>query len=205
MKVIANFFSYLFHPLFVPIYMLIILFSIPFFGVQRLTDIFKLIIISLLFINTILLPIITFFFLKRQGSIQSFQMKTAVERTIPYFILSALYAVTTTMLFRTKYIDPSVVLVPLSAAASILAIIPINKYFKISAHMTAIGSAIAYLFLLHFYTEANLIMLIIFAILTAGIIASSRLYLKAHNTQEIYSGFFVGLIITFFVGSFYLF
>jgi len=205
MKVIANFFSYLFHPLFVPIYMLIILFSIPFFGVQRLTDIFKLIIISLLFINTILLPIITFFFLKRQGSIQSFQMKTAIERTIPYFILSALYAVTTTMLFRTKYIDPSVVLVPLSAAASILAIIPINKYFKISAHMTAIGSAIAYLFLLHFYTEANLIMLIIFAILTAGIIASSRLYLKAHNTQEIYSGFFVGLIITFFVGSFYLF
>jgi len=185
--------------------MLIILFSIPFFGVQRLTDSFKLIIITLLLINNVLLPIITFFFLKRQGIIQSFQMETAVERTVPYFILSALYAVTTTMLFRTKYIDPSIILVPLSAAASILAIIPINKYFKISVHMTAIGSAIAYLFLLHFYTESNLIMLIIFAILTAGIIASSRLYLKAHNTQEIYSGFFVGLIITFLVGSFYLF
>jgi len=128
-----------------------------------------------------------------------------MERNIPYIVLAALYALTTTMLIRVQYIDPSNVFIPMSAAASILTIIPINKHIKISAHTTAMGSAIAYLFLLHFYTESNLVLPIIFAILFTGITASSRLYLKAHNKMEVYSGFFMGLITTFLIGTFYLF
>ena len=93
----------------------------------------------------------------------------------------------------------------MAAAATIVTLLPLNQYLKISAHMASIGSATAYLILMHFCFEYNLIILIVFAILVAGNIASARLYLEAHTSQEIYSGFFVGMVITLFAGSLYLF
>jgi len=205
MKQIAQLYSILLHPLLIPIYSLIALFILPVLRIQQYTTAYYLMIIGLLAINTVVLPIITFHFLQKQGSIRSFAMKTAAERELPYFILAALYAISTVMLIRNQYIDATIVLIPMVAAANILAMIPINRHLKISAHMTAIGSAIAYFVQLHFYYQTNLMLLIIFSILTAGIIASSRLYLKAHTTTEIYSGLFLGVFMSFLIGSFYLF
>ncbi len=205
MKFVAQFYSLIFHPLFIPIYSLIVLFNLPIIQIQRFNSIFYLVVIGLIMINNVILPIITFYMLKKQGRINSLLMKTAAERQLPYYILAAFYLITTFMLIRTNYIAPMIVLIPMAAAGSIFAMIPINKHIKISAHMTAIGSAVAYLFVLHFHLHTNLIIPISFTILTAGIIASSRLYLKDHTTLEIYSGFFVGLITTFITASLYLF
>lgn len=205
MKFLAQTISFLFHPFFIPIYILSILFSLPILGMQMLNPALRWVIIGLVFINTIALPIISFYLLQKQGKIINLSMKTAEERQTPYFILFGLYSITAIMLYRTSYVDPIIIFIPIAAAATILTLIPINRYFKISAHMASIASAIAYLFLLHFYFQINLIMIIVLAILIAGSIGSSRLLLKAHDTKEIYSGFFVGLIITLFIGSFYLY
>jgi hypothetical protein len=205
MKAIAQLFSFLFHPIFIPLYMLAVLFNLPVLKIQMINPAFRMILFGLLFINNIALPIISFYLLKKQRKILSVQMETAEERRTPYIILFGLYSITAVMLYRTSYLDPIIVFIPMAAAVTILAMIPLNQRFKISAHMTSIGSATAFLFLAHFYFEINLIMLISFVILAAGSIASSRLYLQAHDTKEIYSGYFLGLGVTLFVGSFYLF
>ena len=205
MKLLSKFNSLIFHPILIPIYMLFIVFYIPSLGIRMMNNSFRLVIIGLLIVNNLLIPIISFYFMQKQGIIQSLHMKTAAERKVPYLLLFSLYAVTSFLLMRASYIDPIIIFIPMAAACTILVLIPINHYLKISAHMASIGSAIAYLFLLHFYFEYNLIILIVFTVLAAGFIGSSRLYLKAHNTQEIYSGFFTGLLITLFIGSLYLF
>ncbi len=205
MKVIAQLFSFLFHPIFIPLYMLTVLFNLPVLKIQMINPGFRMILFGLLLINNVGLPIISFYLLKKQRKILNVQMETAEERRTPYFILFGLYSITTVMLYRTGYLDPIIVFIPMAAAATVLAMIPLNRLLKISAHMASIGSATAFLFLAHFYFEINLIMLISFAILAAGSIASSRLFLQAHNPKEIYSGFFLGLGVTFLVGSFYLF
>ena len=132
-------------------------------------------------------------------------MESADEREQPYFILFALYSITAVMLLRTNYLDPIISFIPIAAAATVIALIPFNRYLKISAHMASMGSAIAYLFLIHFYLGYNMIIPIVIAILLAGITASARLYLKAHTTTEVYSGFILGAFISLLIGSFYLF
>jgi len=132
-------------------------------------------------------------------------METAAERQTPYILLFVFYSITTVMLYRTNYIDPIIQFIPLAAASTVLVVIPFNKHLKISAHMASSGSAIAYLFLIHFYANYNMLLFITSAILLAGIIASARLYLKAHTIEEVYSGFIVGAFTTLLLGSFYLF
>ncbi len=205
MKVLAQSISIIFHPLFIPIYLVIFLFSLPVMPILRLNPIFEYILIGLITLNNIILPIASFYILKKQGKIDSFQMKTANERQTPYIFLFFFYAVTAVMLWRTNYLDPIILLIPITAASTVLSIIPLNRHFKISAHLASAGSAIAFLLLMHFYLFINLLFPIIIAIFLAGIIGSSRLYLRAHTNEEVYYGFFVGLSITLLIGSLYLF
>ena len=205
MKIFSTIISLVFHPLFIPIYIVLLLFSLPILEVQRLNTGFKYVLIGLLIVNNILLPIASFYFLKQKGSIQSFQMKTASERNFPYLLIFVFYGITSYMLMRISYLDPIFTFIPIAAGISVLTLIPINRYIKISAHMASNGSAIAFLFLIHFYFQFNMLIPIIIAIFFGGITASSRLYLKAHSPEEIYSGFLVGALITLLAGTFYLF
>ena len=205
MRLFSKIVSSLFHPLFIPIYLVLVLFSLPIFQIQRLNAIFEYVLISLFTVNNIILPILSFYILKQRGKIKSFQMETATERQTPYILLFMFYSITAIMLYRINYIDPIIKFIPLAAASTVLVVIPFNKYLKISAHMASSGSAITYLFLIHFYANYNMLLMITSAILLGGIIASARLYLKAHTREEVYSGFIVGAFTTLLLGSFYLF
>jgi len=205
MKFLAQSISFIFHPLFIPIYLVLLLFSLPVIPVLRLTPIFEYVLIGLITINNILLPIASFYMLKRQGRIESLHMKTANERQMPYIFILFFYIITAFMLWRTNYLDPIILFIPMAAALTVLSIIPLNRYLKISAHLASAGSTIAYLFILHFYLNYNLLIPITIAIFIAGTMGSSRLYLKAHTNKEVYFGFFVGFSITLLVGSLYLF
>jgi membrane-associated phospholipid phosphatase len=205
MKTFSKIVSLFFHPLFIPIYLVLVLFAIPSLQIQRINPQFRYVLIGLLAINNIFLPIAIFYILKQKGSIQSFQMESATEREKPYFILSALYSITAVMLLRINYLDPIISFIPIAAASTVITLIPFNRYLKISAHLASMGSAIGYLFLIHFYIGYTMLIPITTTILLAGIIASSRLYLKAHTTTEVYSGFILGTFITLLIGGLYLF
>jgi len=204
MRSLSKIISTAFHPVFIPVYLMLFVFKIPALNILILNPMMKLIIIGLLIINTVVLPIFSLYVLKSQNSIHSLQLETAAERRIPYALSFIYYTITAYIFLRTSYLDNSLRFIPMAAAATILALFFINNYIKISAHTASMGSAFAYIFLLAFYFSTNTIFVLIGLTLTAGIVASARLYLKAHSEIEIYSGFFVGLFITFFVGSFYL-
>ena len=69
--------------------------------------------------------------------------------------------------------------------------------FKASIHMLSFGVSIAFFIVLSNIYSQSLLLLIIILFFLTGILASSRLYLKAHKPSEIYVGFFIGIITTF--------
>jgi hypothetical protein len=83
----------------------------------------------------------------------------------------------------------------------------INNFTKISLHAIGISSIVAALFFLKFAFDYNdfvlkfspdqvyivsLDLLIIVSLIIAGVVGTSRMFLKAHSLDQIYGGYLVG-------------
>lgn len=69
-------------------------------------------------------------------------------------------------------------------------------YFKIKAsiHMIAISALSFFVVVCSYYWGKNMIELIAILFLLSGIVATSRLYMKAHNFTELFIGYFIGIL-----------
>lgn len=76
--------------------------------------------------------------------------------------------------------------------------------FKTSMHMLGIGSLIMYLINLSLHFEINLTLSLSVLVLFAGIIASTRLYFKAHSKLEVIVGLLIGIVAQFLTISYWL-
>ncbi|HMP28809.1 MAG TPA: phosphatase PAP2 family protein, partial [Saprospiraceae bacterium] len=83
----------------------------------------------------------------------------------------------------------------------------INNFTKISLHTIAISSFVSALFFIKFAFDYNdfvlkispnqiyivsIDLLLIIAILIAGLVGTTRMYLKAHTPDQVYGGYLVG-------------
>lgn len=60
--------------------------------------------------------------------------------------------------------------------------------------MAGMGSLFMFLVSLSIHFEKNIIIALSLFILASGLVATSRLYLRAHNASEMLIGFFIGLL-----------
>ncbi len=186
--------STLLHPVVMPtIGVLIYLFFLPI----RLSKQQLFVTFGIVFTATYIIPLILLVFLKAIGYIKSFQVHSIEERKIPlFFMMSLLYILhlqfqKLTIVADLSYLFYGVVLG--------LVIIYFLFFFKIksSLHMLSIGGAIAYFLIFQQIYQINTTPVVIIFMLLAGLLASSRLYLKAHTSKEVYIGFFIGFLTQF--------
>ncbi|WP_157811676.1 hypothetical protein [Tenacibaculum sp. SZ-18] len=64
---------------------------------------------------------------------------------------------------------------------------------KTSIHLLSMGSAVGYFIVFQLIYNVSVIPLILILILLSGLLASSRLHLKAHTPKEVYLGFLLGI------------
>ncbi|MBK9983530.1 MAG: hypothetical protein IPP15_14275 [Saprospiraceae bacterium] len=208
MKAIANFFSIVFHPLLILTYMtLVLLWTNPFsFGYRHVAEADTLLIIVVM--TTITLPGIAVLMMKMLGWIDTFRMETRQERIGPYIVAGILYL--TLYLHVSKADFPtSIRVATLGVLIGLWACFLINNFMKVSAHAAGMGGLVALVALtkLKFgYDEAqigfpggvNLIVSIDYllygVIILAGIVCTSRLLLKAHESKEVYLGLMMGIL-----------
>ncbi len=135
-----------------------------------------------------ILPILFFVFMRRKGKIINDDATDKSQRTIPYIvgILFSLFAYFVLELTGNFANAAKMWLVYLFSS---LIIIPINFYWKISAH--ALGVSIPFAYLL--YSGSKFSLPFIFIIFLVFI---SRLILKVHTPMQLIAGVVVGLIIT---------
>lgn len=186
--------SYIFHPIFMPFIGILIILSIS--HLALLPFVSKKAILSLVAIITVFFPLTIIPVLYYQKVITGITISNQRERLLPMFLTSVLYYFGYFML--NKYSAPLFLQKYMMAVfISVLLASFINIKWKISLHMIGIGgligllSALAFLFGLH----SNIIL--IASIIIAGTIGTARLYLKEHNSLQIYVGFLMGYILNF--------
>ncbi|MBQ2393612.1 MAG: hypothetical protein II303_05490, partial [Alistipes sp.] len=72
----------------------------------------------------------------------------------------------------------------------------VTMRWKISLHLTGMGSAVALLAVLNVLGLPNLFSVLMWAILLSGLLASARLYLGYHKPLQLLAGFLGGYAIT---------
>lgn len=190
-RFLARLVSALFHPLLMPTYGLIILFQVKTYVSHAIPFKAKMTLLGIVFVNTVLLPVIMIYFMKLRGLITSFHMDDKKERILPY-IVTAIFYFTTFYILR-KFQLPSVIyLLVLGSTCLLIIALVINFWWKISAHMIGVGGLAGAYTGIAFYLSINMGGLISVILVLAGLVGFARLKLKSHTQAQIYTGFLAG-------------
>lgn len=185
--------SFIFNPLFMPIYGLLIIFFAPTLF-WYLPFKVKEILFFIFIINNLLIPVSLIPFFRYRHIISSIVIENRRERLIPLITVSFLYLVTSFIMFRLQI---PVFLKAYSYAITLItiALLVINLKWKISLHSAGAGALTALVLVLSMKLSSGLPLLIILSVLISGIILSSRLRLNTNSPSEVYSGFVTGFVI----------
>lgn len=153
----------------------------------------KLMVLSLVFIVTYLIPLLIIVLFKKLKIIKNYKTESIKERKLPVALMVFLYYLLgSTISNLTNLKDLGLLFYATSLA---LFIVYVLFFFKIKAsvHLLSLGIFLGFFMVLTNIYAKPFTLVIIILFLIAGILASARLKLKAHNPKEIYIGFFVGL------------
>jgi hypothetical protein len=199
---IAKFISYLFHPVFMPVYCLLLLFNLKSYFSFELELKSRLILLAFVVITTLVFPLLIILLMKRQGFIQSYMMETRQERRFPYLITAIFYFLTYNM-FRQMQLSDMYIYYMLGATFLLVIVVIVNLWWKISTHMIGMGGVFGLIMGLALNLGIDMIFIIAIIIFLSGIVGYARLKLNSHKPAEIYSGFLAGAFVMF--GIFYYF
>lgn len=188
---VARFLSYVLHPLLMPFYAIVLVMNLNTYIAYSISVHVQRIIISLVFITTGALPVLTAFILLQKGMIRSFEMQTINERRIP-FITTAVYYLVCFYLLQQLPVPRMLSLMVLGATITIFIAWILSFSWKVSIHMIGIGGLAGMLFAISQILNTDLVMMIISVIIVAGLLGTSRLILDAHSPKQIYAGFLIG-------------
>lgn len=193
---LAKFFSVIFHPLLIPAWAYLaliwqgnlLLLRIPFNLVWTLG--------GLIFLTTFLLPTAIVLLMLRFKMISSLSMPLRSERIGP-LIVTAVFFYMTYYLLKQLQIAPIIYLYMLGATLLTVISAAVTLWWKISLHSMGVGALVGAFAALALLSPANYSFLLMLSLLVAGITASSRLLLSAHEPVEVYAGFAAGASLMF--------
>lgn len=186
----AKIIAIVFHPLFMPLYGMIIIFAAPTLLGYLPFNIMKLLFLIVL-VNNVLLPISLLPFFVHHQIISSYSINERKERNIPLIITTILYGTSSYIIF--KFPIP-VFLKSFIFSTAILSLIVtiINFRWKISLHSVGSGAMIALVLILSVKMLTPLQWYLIAAFIAAGLTLSSRLKLNMHNPRQVWVGLLTG-------------
>jgi len=193
-RLAAKILSYVFHPLFVPVYIVWFLISVQPYLFASFTATEKLITILRFFIMYSFFPLVTILLAKGLGFLESIYLKTQKERVIPYIACGIYYFWMSYVLRNQSQFSKEVVQLSMAIfIASSLGLLA-NIYMKVSMHAISSGIMIAFMALLSFTQPDNYTVYLSIAFLIAGLVCTARLIVSDHTQAEIYAGLFVGCL-----------
>jgi hypothetical protein len=194
---LAKITSVVFHPLFMPLYGMMIVFSAPtLFGYLPFPV--KRLLFLIILTNNVVLPVSLMPFFKFRKIITSWSIGDRRERIIPLIITTLLYASTTFIIHR--FPVPVFIKSFIIAAFFLsLTVTVITFWWKISIHSVGAGALIGLVLILSFRMYTPLVWYLVSTVVAGGMLLSSRLSLNTHNPQQVWVGFVTGLAGLFLV------
>ena len=182
--------STLFHPIVIPTIGIIIYFLAT---TRPIGQYQKLITIFIVFGSTYIIPLLLLITLKKTGVINSYQLKTRKERKIPLAIMVFLFYMLGNLFNKVKVLEEISMLFYATALGLLITYLLLNIKIKSSIHLLSMGLTCGFFMFSTLMSTESYILIIIILFLIAGLLASSRLHLKAHTVKEVYLGFFIGI------------
>lgn len=149
--------------------------------------------LAVVFFNSFVMPVIAIATMKGIGFIESFEMRDSKERIIPFIAAMVFYLWTFLAVKSSFNLGGYFNMFILGAVISLMVSFFINLFHKLSIHMVGASGLLMALILTAITAVKPVLPLILGVMLLNGLIASARLYLKAHTNREIYTGFLVGI------------
>ncbi len=198
MKILSKLISFIFHPIFVPTYaILFLVWSNPYeFGQFGSYDSFFILQTAILY--SILYPLFVVVLLRLLDFIDNYEMRDRKNRILVFIPTSFFFWWTFIVYLKSDY---SEVLsdVMLGATISIsIALVITSVFSKISLHTIGMGGLFAIALFSVNIAVKDVTVFLFAAIFIAGLVGTCRMYLKAHNLQEVYNGYLVGFLSMFF-------
>jgi len=196
---VAKLISFVFHPIFIPLYTVVLYFHLtPRYYVKQNMQFLEV----YLLIVSIIIPLLFFGVMLYAKSFTDIQLKLPKDRLFFSLIIGLVYFIVFKKLIHYhQYLE----LYPffLGVFLAILSLAVYN-YFdqKPSIHAMAMSGSITFLIIWSYYTRVNILHYISILILLTAIVIAARIYLKAHDFQDIVRGIFIGILMQ--VIAFYL-
>lgn len=206
MKYLAHFFSWVFLPLLMPSYGILISLFVPAYSTNiEMTSLYfapiesKWALFTIFFLFSVVAPGVSFILLHRFKVISTIDIERQGERSLPLVIMLVYSLV---LFFLLVYKAGAGTLpryfyaLPLSGVAVTSIFLLINRWIKISLHGAGAGILLGFLIIFTRAQDAFSIWWILSALLAAGLTMAARLYLRKHTSLEVYTGFIFALLIT---------
>jgi len=195
MKKFHNIVSFVFQPLLMPTYGILLITNMDVFQTLPLNWRIMAVVGTLLF--TGILPATPILLMLKKGDVHDLFISRREERTLPYLFSFLAYLFWTFFLYRILQLPLFMVSMGIGAAISIAIITFINLKWKISAHLSGIGGLVGGLFGICFRMAINPLPLIITVLFISALVALSRIELKAHTPGQTLAGFTLGFLAVF--------
>lgn len=197
LTILSHAISILFYPLFIPTYGIGLYMAAMHDRIPQLPNTYMYVAIIGTFVLTALIPIVLILILWKRGSISSLHIDNANERTMPYIYSVICFGFWCYFIGVTIHMPTVWLLIAIGATVALLAVSIINRWWKISAHLTAMGGFLGGLCSLALYYSILPISLIIIVLIISLLLMYARLYLKAHTSSQVVVGYLLGLVLTF--------
>lgn len=191
MQKTLRFFSYIFHPLFISVYAALLYFI---FGRDYLNYAEIYVTVIQIVIITILIPLTFYYLLLSLRRVDNIMLSEVRQRRIPLIVHCVL------LIVLLKRSIPLAVYPELhffflaSLVSTCAALILVFIGIKASLHMMGISALTIFVMALSLHAHTRLIALVAILLISNGLVATSRLVMKAHSQQELLLGTGLGMI-----------
>ena len=191
MRNLIKSFSYIFHPMLMPLVGTLIYFDISPKFIPEPYLYAKLMAVVIL---TIFVPIMFYFLLRNLGKVDSIFLKDVEQRRIPLFF-QIIFTIIIVKLIINGYEFPELYYffqgILITATLSLVA--ALLKY-KVSLHMAGICGLLFFVIGMSVHYMSNLLLLVAILSFAVGAVATSRLAVGAHNKKELLVGALLGFL-----------
>ncbi len=145
-------------------------------------------------INTLLMPLLSMYLLKRFNLISNYILSNAKQRMVPYAVIMLLLSYTAFQLHKNDFSGLPVQFL-IGTILCIAINILVNFKWTISSHAIGCGGLVALYFYLTMNSHLNVFTLFLVSLLlVSGATGWARLTLNAHTPSQLYVGYVTGFV-----------
>lgn len=149
------------------------------------------------FVFTCLLPLSVILVMIHRGNLTDIYIRNANQRTMPYIYSTICYGFWTYFCWQVMHLPLFIILTAAGATVALLLVLLINRTWKISAHLAALGGLFGGMMSFSLSTGISATWSLIGCSVTALVLMFARVYDESHTPLQVVCGYLLGTMATF--------